>query len=111
MIKVKEIEKGLMEVKSTVRINHPAANLMTLQIGHDAACNFPLTVECAFSNGYWFLTDIIPDFAPYAFLLDDSKTFMYYNMRQMDHEGLVMTYHHVPIALVAKFLNIYAEKV
>jgi len=99
-----------MEVKSTVRLTHPRTNLMTLQIGHDAACNFPLTVECAFSNGYLFLTDVIPDFKPYAYLLDDKDRFSYYNMRGMDHDGMVMTYHHVPIALVAKFLNMYAEK-
>jgi hypothetical protein len=34
----------------------------------------------------------------------------YYNMRSEDHPGLVMTYQNVPLAALAKFLNIYAEK-
>lgn len=110
MIKVRTIEKGLVEVRATVRLVHPRANMMTLQIGHDAHCNFPLTVECAFSNGYQFLTDIMPDFAPYAALIDDSETMIYYNMRGMNHNADVMTYRHVPITALAKFLNMYAEK-
>lgn len=100
-----------MEVKSTYRLIHPRTDLITLQIGHDAACNFPMSVECAFSKGYSFLTDVIPDFSSYAYLLDDSERLSYYNMRSQDHDGMVMTYRFVPITALAKFLIIYGEKV
>lgn len=110
MIKVKPLETGIMQVKSTVRLVHPKTNLMTIQIGHDAHCNFPLTVELALSDGYHFLTDQIPEFNPYGVLIDDAETMTYYNMRSSSHTGMVMTYRHVPIATLAKFLNIYAEK-
>jgi hypothetical protein len=110
MIKVKPVGDGIIQVKSTMRITHPKANLITIQIGHDAHCNFPDTVECAFSNGYQFLTDIIPDFSSYAYMLDDREYMTYYNMRNKDHDGLVMTYRNVPLVALAKFINMYADK-
>jgi hypothetical protein len=110
MIKVKSLEQGFMQVKSTQRLVHPKTNMITIQIGQDAQCNFPMTVEFAFSNGYDFLTDILPDFSQYAVLLDDKESMTYYNMRSKDHPGLVMTYQNVPLTALAKFLNMYAEK-
>lgn len=110
MIKVKPLEAGLIQVKSTQRLLHPRTNLITIQIGHDAQCNFPSTVEFAFSNGYDFLTDVIPDFSQYAVMLYDRESMTYYNMRSEDHPGLVMTYQNVPLVALAKFLNMYAEK-
>jgi hypothetical protein len=110
MINVTVLEKGLVQVKSTMRLTHPRTNLITIQIGHDAHCNFPVSVEFALSDGYRFLTDALPDFAQYAVLLDDSESMIYYNMRNAGHDGLVMTYQHVPLAALAKFLNMYAER-
>lgn len=110
MIKVIPLEVGLVQVKSTMRLTHPRTNLLTVQVGHDAYCNFPVTVEFAFSNGYAFLTDVLPDFASYAVLIDDSETMKYYNMRSESHDGRVMTYQNVPIVAFAKFVNMYAEK-
>ena len=110
MIQAKLIETGRVKVKSTARLNHPHADLITVQIGHDAHCNFPVTVEFALSKGYYFLTDALPDFAAYGTLVDDRQDMMYYNMRSETHDGLVMVYRNVPIALFAKFINIYAEK-
>lgn len=107
---VTPLEQGIVQVKSTQMINHPKANLLTIQIGHDAHCNFPLSVELALSNGYRFLTDVIPDFAPYAVLLDDSNTLLYYNMRSETRDGYVMTYQNVPLTALAKFLNLYAPR-
>lgn len=110
MIKTRQLDEGFVQIKSTMRLNHPKTNLITIQIGQDAQCNFPMSVECAFSNGYEFLTDVLPDFAQYAYMLDDSELMMYYNMRSENHDGHVMTYRNVPLTTLAKFLNIYAEK-
>jgi hypothetical protein len=107
MLQAKPIETGIVEIKSTVRINHPQANLMTIHIGHDAHCDFPHTVELALSNGYWFLTDTVPEFAPWAVEYDDNDRFSYYNMRSADHDGILTAYFHVPLATLAKFLAIY----
>lgn len=96
MIQVTIIEPGKHSIKGTIRLTHPRANLMTINIGHDAHCNFPLTMEIAFSLGHAFLTDPLPDFAQWG---------------SIDHDGRVMSYYDVPIAHVAKFLNIYAEKI
>lgn len=108
MLKVKPIEVGIVEVKSTLRLKHPKTDLITVHIGHNAFCNFPLTVECAFSNGYRFLTEHLPEFRQWAVLINDSEEMRYYNMRSESHEGLVMTYRDVPITALAKFLNMYA---
>lgn len=95
MIQTGLLETGKMQIKATARLNHPKTNLITIHMGHDAHCNFPFSVELAFSMGYDFLTDVIPDFASYAVL---------------DHDDRVMSYYYVPLASLAKFLNIYAEK-
>lgn len=108
MLRVKTIETGIVEVKSTLRIKHHKADLITVHIGHNAFCNFPLTVELALSNGYRFLTEPLPEFRDWAVLIDDSQEMRYYNMRSENHEGLVMTYRDVPITALAKFLNMYA---
>ena len=110
MIRSKTIENGIIEVKSTMRIDHPKADLITIHVGHNAFCNFPSTVELALSNGYNFLTDPLPEFREWAVLIDDSEEMRYYNMRSEDHGGLVMTYRDVPIAALAKFINIYQER-
>lgn len=91
-----------------MRLVHPRADLITVQIGHDAICNFPMTVELALSRGYDFLTDALPEFAPYAVLIDDTAM-RYYNLRSQDINPLVMTYQNVPIATLAKFMHMYAE--
>lgn len=108
MLKVRELEKGIMDVKSTLRINHPRADLITVQIGHNAYCNFPETVEIALSKGYEFLDYALPEFAQWQYLHNDQDEMKYYNMRSENHDGLVMTYRDVPIAALAKFLNIYS---
>lgn len=108
MLRVKTIETGIVEVKSTLRITHHKADLITVHIGHNAFCNFPLTVELALSNGYQFLTEPLPEFRDWAVLIDDSQEMRYYNMRSESHEGLVMTYRDVPITALAKFVNMYA---
>lgn len=95
MIQVTTLEQGKSQIKGTIRINHPKANLMTINIGHDSHSNFPLTMELSFSIGWTFLTDPLPEFAPWGVL---------------DHDDRVMSYYYVPIANVAKFISIYAEK-
>jgi len=110
MLKVKPLEVGIVEVKSTVRITHPKANLLTVQIGQNAFCNFPVTVEIALSDGYKFLDYALPEFAQWAFLIDDNEEMKYYNMRNENHDAHVMTYRDVPITALAKFINMYAEK-
>ena len=110
MLKITPLQKGLVQVKSTQRINHPKADLITIQIGHDAECNFPESVEIAFSKGYMFLTDLIPDFSPWAVMINDAESMLYYNMRSQDQDALVLTYKNVPLTSLAKFLNMYAEK-
>jgi hypothetical protein len=110
MIRSKTIENGIVEVKSTMRIDHHRADLITVHVGHNAYCNFPSTVELALSNGYDFLVESVPEFREWAVLIDDSEEMRYYNMRSETHSGLVMTYRNVPIAALAKFLNIYQER-
>jgi hypothetical protein len=88
-------DNGIATIKSTLRINHPKANLLTINIGHDAHAHFPLSVELSFSMGQTFLTDVLPDFASWAVL---------------DHDDRVMSYYYVPLATLAKFINIYAIK-
>lgn len=107
MLKVRELEKGVMDVKATLRINHPKADLITVQIGHNAYCNFPESVEIALSKGYEFLNYALPEFAQWSVLIDDSQEMKFYNMRSESHNGLVMTYRDVPLAALAKFINIY----
>ena len=108
MIQAKLVETGRVNVKSTVRLTHPRADMLTVQIGHDAQCNFPLSVEFALSKGYYFLTESLPDFAQYGVLVDDRQSMTYYNMRSEHHDGHVMVYRNVPITVFAKFLNMYA---
>lgn len=108
MLRVKTIETGIVEVKSTLKIKHHKADLITIHVGHNAFCNFPLTVELALSNGYEFLDYALPEFKDWAVLIDDSQEMRYYNMRNESHAGLVMTYREVPITALAKFINMYA---
>lgn len=108
MLKIRNVEQGIENVKATMRLKHPRADLITVQIGHDAICNFPMTVELALSKGYDFLTDAVPDLIDYAVLIDDTAM-RYYNLRSQDINPLVMTYQNVPITALAKFMHIYAE--
>ena len=108
MLKIRNVEQGIENVKATMRLSHPRADLITVQIGHDAICNFPMSVELALSKGYDFLDYAVPELADYAVLIDDSAM-RYYNLRSQDINPLVMTYQNVPITALAKFLNIYAE--
>jgi len=107
MINVKPLEKGIVEIKSTMKIIHPKTDLITLQLGHNAYCNFPLTAEIALSSGYNFLDYALPEFAQWSVLIDDSNEMKYYNMRSKDHSAMVMTYRDVPITALAKFINMY----
>lgn len=107
MIRSKTIENGIVEVKSTMKIHHPKADMITIHVGHNSFCNFPSTVELALSKGYDFLIDSLPEFREWSVLIDDSEEMRYYNMRSEDHSGLVMTYRDVPITALAKFINIY----
>jgi hypothetical protein len=110
MLKVRNVDIGIENVKATMRITHPKANLITVQIGHDAQCNFPMSVELALSSGYAFLDYAVPEFAEYGELISDDAM-MYYNMRSQDHDPMVMVYRNVPLTALAKFLHLYGEKV
>jgi hypothetical protein len=90
-----KVHDGVATIKSTLKITHPKANLMTLHIGHDAHAQFPLSAELAFSLGNDFLIDPLPEFASWAVL---------------DHDSRVMSYYYVPLANIAKFISIYADK-
>lgn len=107
MLKIRQIEQGIVQAKATYKIHHPKADLITVQIGHDAACNFPVTVELALSNGYTFLTDVVPDFSSWSRHINDTDM-KYYNMRGQDRDASMVIYENVPLTALAKFLHIYS---
>ena len=73
------------------KIQHPMADEVSVGISKYHYCSFPLSVELAFfKNGEW-VTDILPEFAPYA----DGAA------------GSTLVYGWVPIDVFANFLVRY----
>jgi DNA-directed RNA polymerase subunit L len=53
-------------VVATYDIRHPMADEISLAIGDNGACNFPLSAELAFfKNGEW-VEEVLPEFAAFA---------------------------------------------
>jgi len=81
--------------RADVLLTHPQTDSVHIEIGHDAACNFPLSVVLTFFQGARWVDEPIEPFTPYA----------------VAHEISGMTtYHHVPLHLFAHWLDEYADE-
>lgn len=47
-------------------IRHPMADEISLAIGDNGACNFPLSAEVAFFKNDEWVNDVLPEFAAFA---------------------------------------------
>lgn len=91
---VKISEDGAMQIYADARIDLPFADMIKINIGHDAQAHFPFTAEVVLMKGSMFVTDyVVPEWTEYM---------------DVNEFGRIV-YYHVPMTKVSAFVEQYAK--
>ena len=93
-----KFEGGMTLVNARATLNHPLADEISIALGSGQYARFPHSVELAFfKDGEW-VSEILPEFAPYA---------ERYEWAEDDHPKY-RVYPFVPLLVLAQFLEQYS---